>query len=128
MLHLDDALALAPSFADALALQAGINTYIGQPAASVPLLRRAMRLNPGAGYLYFLLLGRAYFFLDDSEQALINLREAIARNPTSLEAHIYQAAALLRLRTTRMGRSGRRKRSGPSRRTFLPAPGWRPTR
>ena len=95
--HLDQALALVPSFADALALQAGIHTYIGSPADSVPLLRRAMRLDPGAGYLYFLLLGRAYFFLDDAEQALINLREAIARNPTSLEAHIYQAAALLLL-------------------------------
>jgi hypothetical protein len=32
--------------------------------------------------------------LHDPEQTLINLQEAIARNPTSLEAHIYRAAAL----------------------------------
>ena len=32
--------------------------------------------------------------MHDPEQPLINLREAVARNPTSLEAHIYRAAAL----------------------------------
>ncbi len=95
--HLDKALGLSPSFADALALKGGIHTYIGDPAGAVPLLRRAMRLSPEAGYLYFLLLGRTYFFLDDTEQALINLREAIARNPASLEARVYLAAALARV-------------------------------
>ena len=53
-----------------------------------------MRLNPAAGYLYFMTLGRAYFFLDDYEQAIINLREALSRNPASLEVHVYLAAAL----------------------------------
>ncbi len=92
--HLDKALALAPSFGDAFALKGGIETYVGDPSASIPLLRRAMRLNPEAGYLYFLLLGRAYFFLGDSDQALINLREAITRNPANLEARVYLAAVL----------------------------------
>ncbi len=92
--HLDEALALAPSFGDAFALKGGIETYVGDPSASIPLLRRAMRLNPEAGYLYFLLLGRAYFFLGDSDQALINLREAITRNPANLEARVYLAAVL----------------------------------
>lgn len=96
LVHLDRALALAPSFADALALKGGIKTYVGEPAASIPLLRRAMRLNPAAGYLYFLLLGRAYVFLGDDEQALINLREAMSRNPANLEAHVYLAIALER--------------------------------
>ena len=53
-----------------------------------------MRLNPAAGYLYFMTLGRAYFFLGDHEQAVINLREALSRNPASLEVHVYLAAAL----------------------------------
>jgi class 3 adenylate cyclase/TolB-like protein len=92
--HLDDALRLDPRFADALALKGGIKTYTGQPAETVPLLRRAMRLNPAAGYLYFMTLGRAYFFLDDQEQAIINLREALSRNPASLEVRVYLAAAL----------------------------------
>ena len=84
-----------PSFADAYALLGGIHTYMGESAKSIPLLRTAMRLEPEGGYLYFLLLGRAYFFEGDFEQALINLRAALARNPADLEAHIYLAAALM---------------------------------
>jgi DNA-binding winged helix-turn-helix (wHTH) protein/TolB-like protein len=94
--HLEQALALAPFFADALALKGGIKTYIGEPSATIPLVRSAMRQNPEAGYLYFMVIGRAYFFLDDQVQALINLREAASRNPGSLEVHVYLAAALER--------------------------------
>ena len=89
---LSKAVSLDPSFADAYALMGGIYTYIGRPGKTLGPMRTAIRLNPDAGYLYYLLLGRAYFFLDDWEQAEINLLEALARNPTNLEAHIYLAA------------------------------------
>jgi TolB-like protein/Tfp pilus assembly protein PilF len=92
---LQKAIALDPSFADAYALLGGIDTYVGQPAKSIPLLRTAMRLNPDGGYLYFLLLGRAYLFQNDTEQALINLRAASIRNPEDIETHVYLAAALV---------------------------------
>ena len=94
---LQKAINLDPGFADAYALSGGIETYRGNPAETVPLLREAIRLNPDAGYLYFLLLARAYYFLGDFEQARINLDEAIARNPENVEAHLYLAATLLRL-------------------------------
>lgn len=86
------AVSLDQSFADAYALMGGIKTYMGQPDETLGLLRTAVRLNPDAGYLYFLLLGRAYFFLGDWEQALINISEALERNPTNLEARVYLAA------------------------------------
>jgi tetratricopeptide (TPR) repeat protein len=89
------AIELDPSFADAYAFLGGIHTYVGQPAKSIPLLRDAMRLNPDGGYLYFLLLGRAYFFHNDIEQALINLRAATVRNPVDVETHVYIAAAMV---------------------------------
>ena len=92
---LQKAIELDRSFADAYALLGGIDTYIGQPAKSIPLLRTAMRLNPDSGYLYFLLLGRAYLFEGDVEQALINLRAGTMRNPADIETHIYLAAALV---------------------------------
>ena len=55
-------------------------------------MRTAMRLNPTSGYLYFLVLGRTYFFLGDLKQARINLEEALKRNPEYLETHVYIAA------------------------------------
>ncbi|MGH8128687.1 MAG: winged helix-turn-helix domain-containing protein [Gammaproteobacteria bacterium] len=89
---LQKAIYLDRSYADAYALMGGIYTYIGQ---SIPLLRTALRLNPNGGYLYFLLLGRAYLFEGDLEQALINLREASGRNPDDVEVHVYLAATLV---------------------------------
>ncbi len=53
-----------------------------------------MRLKPDGGYLYFLLLGRAYLFQGDVEQALINLGAAAMRNPVDVETRAYLAAAL----------------------------------
>jgi biopolymer transport protein ExbB/TolQ len=88
------AISLDPSFADAYALMGGVSTYVGRPFETLGLIRTAARLNPDAGYLYFLLLGRAYFFLEDWSQALINLDQALQRNPANLEAHIYRAATL----------------------------------
>lgn len=93
---LDTALQLDPGYADAYALLGGVRTYEGKPEQSVPLLREAMRLRRDGGYLYFLLLGRAYYFLDDCDQALINLTEAVERNPANLETHIYLAGCLVR--------------------------------
>ncbi len=88
------AVSLDQSFADAYALMGGISTYVGRSEETPGLLRTAIRLNPDAGYLYYLLLGRAYFYLQDWEQARINLNEALVRNSASLEAHIYLAAVM----------------------------------
>jgi DNA-binding winged helix-turn-helix (wHTH) protein/TolB-like protein/Tfp pilus assembly protein PilF len=89
------ALELDRSYADAYALMGGIYTYIGEPAKAIPLVRTAMRLNPEGGYLYFQILGRAYLFENDIEQALINLREAAARNAVDLETRVYLTAAMV---------------------------------
>jgi DNA-binding winged helix-turn-helix (wHTH) protein/TolB-like protein/Tfp pilus assembly protein PilF len=90
------ALRLNPSYADAYALLGGIQTYRGRPQETIPLLRAAMRLRPEAGHLYFLILGRAYFFLGDAKSASLYLRQALARNPESVESHVYLAATLVR--------------------------------
>jgi DNA-binding winged helix-turn-helix (wHTH) protein/TolB-like protein len=92
---LQKAIELNPSYADAYALIGGIYTYTGQPARTIPLLRTALRLNPDGAYLYFQILGRAYLFENDVEQALINLREALARNADDVETRVYLIAALV---------------------------------
>jgi DNA-binding winged helix-turn-helix (wHTH) protein/TolB-like protein/Tfp pilus assembly protein PilF len=93
---LRSALRLNPSYADAYALLGGIQTYRGRPQETIPLIRAAMRLRPEAGHLYFLILGRAYFFLGDTESASLYLRQALARNPESVESRLYLAATLVR--------------------------------
>jgi len=90
--YLQTALKLYPSFADGYGHMASIETHIGRPADAVPLVRTAMRLDPEARHLYFLVLGRAYFFLGDLEQARVNLEHALKRNSESTEARIYLAA------------------------------------
>jgi DNA-binding winged helix-turn-helix (wHTH) protein/TolB-like protein/Tfp pilus assembly protein PilF len=90
--QLESALRLAPSYADGLALLGGLQTYYGRPAESVRILRSALRLNPQGSYLYYLLLGRAYFFLGDLEQARIHLENSLGRNPEAIETHVYLAA------------------------------------
>jgi len=93
--YLQTAIRLYPSYADAYAFMGGIYAYLGQPAQTLPLVRTAIRLRPEAGYLYFLILGRAYFGLGDLEQARINLQQAVLRNPVNLEARVYLAATHL---------------------------------
>ncbi|HEV2008839.1 MAG TPA: hypothetical protein VGQ88_08980 [Burkholderiales bacterium] len=93
--YLETAVRLYPSFADGYALMGSVNTHVGRPADTVPLLRTAMRLKPESGHLYFLLLGRAYLFLGDLEQARVNLEHSLLRNPENLEAHVYMAAVLV---------------------------------
>ena len=92
---LQKAVELNPSYADAYAFMGGIHTYLGRPAKSIPLLRTALRLNPDGGHLYYLLIGRAYLFENDVEQALFNLRQAHARNPEDLECRLFLVAALM---------------------------------
>ncbi|MFO1306231.1 MAG: winged helix-turn-helix domain-containing protein [Burkholderiales bacterium] len=92
---LEKAVALNRSYADAYALMAGIHTYVGEPAKGIPLMRTALRLDPGGGHLYFLVMGRAYFCNGDAEQAVINLREAALRNPVDLETRVFLSAALV---------------------------------
>ena len=53
-------------------MKAGMLTYIGKPAQAVALLQLALRLDPDAGSLYFLLLCRADYFLGDAKLARLS--------------------------------------------------------
>jgi DNA-binding winged helix-turn-helix (wHTH) protein/TolB-like protein len=93
---LGEALRVNPSYGDAYGLMGDIHTDLGRPREGIALLRAGMRLTPNPGAVYFLLLGRAYYFLGDLAQARVNLREALARNPANYEAHLYMAAVAAR--------------------------------
>jgi Tfp pilus assembly protein PilF len=90
--QLDEALRLDPAYGDAYGLKAHIRLDQGRIEEAVELVRMAMRLAARPTQIHFLLLGRAYYLAGDTEQALINLREAKARNTGDLEARVYLAA------------------------------------
>ena len=109
--HLNQAIALDPSFADAYALLGSIHTFIGQPAKAIPLVRTAIQLNPEAGYLYFLILGRAYLFRRRYRASADQLeRGAVAqcrqsRNPSSILQQRSRSPATKRLPSGKLRRS-----------------------
>ncbi|MGQ0751398.1 MAG: winged helix-turn-helix domain-containing protein [Betaproteobacteria bacterium] len=92
---LTKAIELDHSYADAYAYLGAFYVHMGQPDKSIALLRTAMRLNPESGFIYFVVLGRAYLFQGDTGQAMVNLREAINRNAGDLEARVFMAASMV---------------------------------
>ena len=90
------ALELNPSHADSYALAATIATYTGRPGEALALMRTAVRLKPGPGFLYHLVLGRSHFLQGNDAQAIANLGAAAQLNPGFLETRVYLAAALAR--------------------------------
>jgi len=93
--HFERAIALNRHYAEAWSYMGAIRVFTGDASQALPLLRAALRMHTEGRAFFFELLARAHLFLGDNELALINLREAIARNPTVLEARVFLAATLV---------------------------------
>lgn len=92
--HFERAIALNRHYAEAWSYMGAIHVFTGDAARALPPLRAALRVHAEGRAFFFELLARAHLFLGDNELALINLREAVARNPTVLEARVFLAATL----------------------------------
>lgn len=92
--HFERAIALNRYYAEAWSYMGAIHVFTGDAGRALPLLRAALRMHAEGRAFFYELLARAHLFLGDNELALINLREAIARNPTVLEARVFLAATL----------------------------------
>jgi TolB-like protein/DNA-binding winged helix-turn-helix (wHTH) protein/Tfp pilus assembly protein PilF len=70
--------------------------WLGQPEAGIPLLERAIRLNPHDPTLasHYAMLGSCHLLLGHVDQALDLLRRARAENPRTYYIHLYLAGAL----------------------------------
>jgi len=78
------AVSLAPNAADAMFTSGLILRFAGRVTDAVPMLERAIRLNPipSASYLHQLAL--CYIFLGDFEKAIGICKEALPKNPDHL--------------------------------------------
>jgi adenylate cyclase len=79
----DRALSLNPNYALALNQRGTVHIYTGEPAKAIPLIERAMRLDPAFQHHYLHFLGTAYFVAGDYETAAALFKNRIAMNPTT---------------------------------------------
>jgi adenylate cyclase len=90
----DKALVLNPNYAPALSARGSLHIYTGEPAKAIPLIERAIRLDPVAGQQHLHFLGTAHFVAGDYETAAALFRDRIALNPTTDLSRAFLSSAL----------------------------------
>lgn len=93
----DRVIALEPNFADAYLTLAMTKIRFGNAEQAVELVRKAMALNPDYPAAYVSVLGQAHFALQEYQQAIPILREAIERNLNLVIPHLFLIASLGKL-------------------------------
>jgi adenylate cyclase len=88
------ALALNPNFALAHHTLGSIEIYLGHPLAAVPLIERAMRLDPAFTQQYLHFLGCAYLVAGKYETAAVIFKQRVLLVPETDLSRGFLAAAL----------------------------------
>jgi adenylate cyclase len=92
--EIDIALSLNPNMAMAYNIQAGIRTYLGRPEEAIPLIERAMRLDPATNQQFLHFLGMANLLAGKYETAAAALRQRILLVPKTDFSRSLLASAL----------------------------------
>jgi adenylate cyclase len=90
----ETALSLNPNYALALNQRGTVHIYTGEPMKAIPLIERAMRLDPAFQQQYVHFLGTAYFVAGDYETAAALFRDRITVNPTTDLSRAFLSSAL----------------------------------
>jgi adenylate cyclase len=86
------AVLLNPTDALVIAYYASSLFYAGRPEEAIPLLQKAIRLNPIGSNWYYQALGNAYFATGRLEEAVSEYKKIIHRMPNYISAHTMLAA------------------------------------
>jgi len=89
----DRAIELAPSNADAIAMQAWSRHFSGQSELALEGLSHAMILNPRAPFPYLNAIAEVHLSLGNYEESIRYSLDAVSRNPEALRLRILLAAA-----------------------------------
>jgi adenylate cyclase len=89
--HAERALALDPNSFAVLHNSAAALAYSGKPEEAIPLLQKAIRLNPFPPAVSFYFLSVAYSMLGRFDEAVENAKKAVERDPEN--QHIYLCLA-----------------------------------
>jgi len=87
-------LAIDPNHADGHMLLAATYIYVGKPELTLQYASQAMRLNPHYPSQYPSMMGYAYYFLGNHEEARKYLDQAIMMNPGRVPPTVYSIANL----------------------------------
>jgi tetratricopeptide (TPR) repeat protein len=63
-----------------------------RPEEAIPLIKQAIRRNPIPPGWYFMVLGNTYRMIGRFDEAMVELKKAIAYSPDELLAHVTLAA------------------------------------
>ncbi len=85
------AVALAPGSASALGFYGQSLTYAGQSEKAIPMIQKAIRLNPFTPTQTFLFLGHAFRMTRRYEEAVSAFKKAVQRAPENILAHLALA-------------------------------------
>jgi tetratricopeptide (TPR) repeat protein len=69
-----------------------ILTYAGRPEEAIPLMKKAVRLNPFGPSWYYLYLGHPYRITGRFEEAVSAYKKALQLSPNNIIAHAFLAA------------------------------------
>ena len=90
------AINIAPNYADGHALLALIKMYLGKPEEAIKHNNKGMRLNPYYTWNYLYTLGSANYILGKYDEAVKVLEQAQARNENAIQVKIFLAASYIK--------------------------------
>jgi adenylate cyclase len=90
----DKALSINPNYARALNMRGVLHVYMGEPRKAIPLIERAIRLDPAFQSQGVHFLGTAHFVAGDYESAAALFRDRITLNPKTDLSRAFLASAL----------------------------------
>ncbi len=92
----EQAIKIAPNYADGYGLLALINSFIGQPKKAIELNDKAIRYNPYYSFEYLVTYGIAYYTMGDYDAAIAALEQGQERNPNAIHIKLPLAASYVR--------------------------------
>jgi adenylate cyclase len=93
MAESERAVALNPSGISALVSYANNLRYAGRPEEAIPILQKAIRLNPLGGSILYREFGTTLQMTGRFEEAVSAYKKAIQLSPNDIQAHLFLAVA-----------------------------------
>jgi len=90
----DEALALNPNYALAYGTRGLVEIYLGHPQTAIPMIQRAILLDPVFSQQYMHFLGSAYLIAGQFDTAVATFRERIRLAPKTDLSRAFLASAL----------------------------------